>query len=262
LRGEGTLPFKCRHNEEKSGDLCFRKCKKGYSGAGPLCLQNCPPQYTDTGNFCEKPLPYGRGPGFLLSQKHLCKKESATRKCERFGELYYAKCKPGYHAVGCCVCTPNCEQELTCARQGFKKKSYGRGPGKLTICEHKKELFEGLCYKRCKDGFTGVGSVCWGECPKHLKRCGFFCVKPTCALCHKKEDKILREIGLLIHFLIPGAKNGWLILQKELIFKHALKRCEKLGKKKKHCIKKLKKLLEVIPTLKGNPFKLPLCHKK
>ena len=264
LRGEGFLPTKCHKGEEKSGDQCFKKCKKGYSGAGPLCLQNCPPLYHDTGDFCHKPSPYSRGPGYLISQKHVCKIESPTRKCKRFGQLYYPTCQFGFHAVGCCVCAPNCDPEIGCHKNGFKKRFYVRGPGKMLVCPHGKQMHDGLCYPECKKGYSGVGPVCWGECPKHLTRCGFFCTKKGC-LCTKKTDIVLRELGnfmisLMHHGFLPFGK---LIVTKEMIIKTTWKNCKKNHIKKKICMKKIKALLKIIPGIKrGKKFMMPICHHK
>jgi hypothetical protein len=262
LRGEGIPPSECHKHEEKSGDLCFKKCRKGYSGAGPLCLQNCPPLYHDTGDFCQKPSPYSRGPGYLISQKHVCIKESPTRKCQRVGQLYYPKCQHGFHPVGCCVCAPNCDSQLGCNKNGFKKRSYVRGHGKLLVCHHHLQFAEGLCYPKCKKGFSGIGPVCWGECPAHLTRCGFFCTKKGC-LCSKKTDFILREVGNFIIDLLPHGFHDKLILKKELVIKAAWKKCKKNHIKKKVCLKKIKALLEIIPKIeKGKKFILPICHHK
>lgn len=33
--------------------------------------------------------------------------------CERYGLIVYPKCDPSYHAVGCCVCSPDCPPGTT-----------------------------------------------------------------------------------------------------------------------------------------------------
>jgi len=32
----------------------------------------------------------------------------SSEGCEKYGGLWYPKCKPGFHHVGCCICSPNC----------------------------------------------------------------------------------------------------------------------------------------------------------
>lgn len=70
--------------------------------------RKCPEGFTDAGATCTKPKSYGRGTGFL-SQK-AC--EAVKSSCEVSGALYYPKCKEGFHAVGCCVCSPDCPKDM------------------------------------------------------------------------------------------------------------------------------------------------------
>ena len=56
-----------------------------------------------------------------------------------------------------------------------------------TKCASNKEKDAGLCYKRCRDSFNGVGPVCWGQPPrvdgKRWVGCGMGAAtdKGTCA---------------------------------------------------------------------------------
>jgi len=59
-------------------------------------------------------------------------------------------------------------------------KSYGRGVGRvITDCPADKEKQLALCYPRCREGFTGVGPVCWQDCPSGYRDDGAFCAKPA-----------------------------------------------------------------------------------
>jgi len=59
---------------------------------------------------------YGRGGGYpwklgdkpfsLDAARQRCESEN-SQGCEKYGEMYYPKCKAGYHATGCCICSPN-----------------------------------------------------------------------------------------------------------------------------------------------------------
>lgn len=51
----------------------------------------------------EKAATYGRGAGHI-SEKICAEKNNSA--CEKHGLLYYPKCKDGYVAVGCCICSP------------------------------------------------------------------------------------------------------------------------------------------------------------
>ena len=45
---------------------------------------------------------------------------------------------------------------------GCWKQAYGRGVGRvISTCPSDKEKDGALCFNKCKDGFSGVGPVCW-----------------------------------------------------------------------------------------------------
>ena len=119
---------KCPSNKEKNGLLCYPKCKSGYKGADPVCWQSCPSSFKNHGAFCLKPKPYGRGAGYVVWDKDKCRKRH-KQGCEKNGLLYYPKCKSGFHATGCCICSPNCANGQSDIGISCAKKSYGRGAG-------------------------------------------------------------------------------------------------------------------------------------
>lgn len=152
--------YKCRSDEELNGALCYPKCKPGYKPVG-CCL-------------CEPVA--GVGIKVTAFERYQCNNNE-----ELNGALCYPKCKDGYHAVGCCICSYDCPPELgpdigvSCT-----KKTYGRGVGELSTCPPNLIRDEtggpaGLCYPRCKEGFHGVGPVCWMDCPTGLTECGAGC---------------------------------------------------------------------------------------
>jgi len=57
------------------------------------------------------------------------------------------------------------------------RRSYGRGAGyPLNACPTNAPDKNGLlCYPKCRDGYVGVGPVCWQDCSP-LKTVGIFCV--------------------------------------------------------------------------------------
>ncbi len=54
----------------------------------------------------------------------------------------------------------NVKQDIFCW-----KRSYGRGVGLIPTGCWDRENQAGLCYTRCRDGYKGVGPVCWLRCP-------------------------------------------------------------------------------------------------
>lgn len=198
-RGVGTVPTICPDGMEWDAGLCYTLCKEGYHGVGPICWANCPDGYRDDGAFCFKPEPYGRGGGYIWApgdkafsaegQFKRCEDEHGKGNCEQHGAIVYPKCKEGYYAAGCCVCSPKCPEGWADAGISCTKPSYGRGVGLApTICPDGKENNAGLCYNLCKDGFTGVGPVCWEvTCPNingtQWVDCGAGCAQSvnTCA---------------------------------------------------------------------------------
>lgn len=119
----------CPYGSDWDASLCYKKCKSGYKGVATVCWQSCPDGFRDDGAFCAKPEAYGRGAGY--TSKKTCHKHDHDRGCEKNGLLWYPKCKSGYKAVGCCVCSPRCEDGMNDIGVSCAKKSYDRGVGVL-----------------------------------------------------------------------------------------------------------------------------------
>jgi len=179
-RGIGKPIHTCKNGFEQSGLLCYPNCDPDFTGVGPVCWQTCLNNFRDDGAFCFKSAAYGRGAGYLLSNKLKCENEN-PEGCEQYGLLYYPKCKSTYHNVGCCICSPDCQEGMTDIGISCAKKSYGRGVGLPLTCSEAEDYDSGLCYKLCQDGFKGIGPICWGSCPVGYDKCGALCLKgQTC----------------------------------------------------------------------------------
>lgn len=173
-RGAG-IPLGCGPDEEMDGALCYPKCEADYNGVGPVCWQNCPEGFRDDGAFCGKPAPYGRGAGYPLWEEGKCNIEHAQHSqyridiehagfCEKSGALWYPKCRANFHAVGCCVCSPNCPEGMSDIGVSCAKRSSGRGAGAaIHACQDGYEKDGLLCYPVCKPNYKGVGPVCWEQ---------------------------------------------------------------------------------------------------
>lgn len=150
-----TIPNTCPSDKENVGGLCYTKCSAGYSGVLTNCVKNCPEGFRDDGYYCAKPAPYGRGEGYAWrlgdrigdysGAKRRCESEN-PQGCDQDGLLYYPKCKNGFHAFGCCTCTPDCEAGSTDIGVSCQKQMYGRGVGVPMDCPANKEKIGGLCY--------------------------------------------------------------------------------------------------------------------
>lgn len=113
-----------RNGCEQWGAFWYPKCDPNFHNvACCVCSPNCPSGWNDIGIACQKPT-YTRGTGV-----------EATLTCqegyELNGLLCYPKCKDGFHAVGCCVCSPDCPTGDGWVDIGVscQKPSYGRGVG-------------------------------------------------------------------------------------------------------------------------------------
>jgi hypothetical protein len=185
-RGAGTMLDTCAPGHQRNGALCYPNCSAGYAGAGPVCWESCPSGFRDDGAFCAKPAPYGRGGGYgwrlgdwpfnLTQAERRCQADHG--RCEQWGWIFYPACAPGFHAVGCCVCSPDCPAGMTDIGVSCAKRSYGRGAGTIPSCSSELDQNGALCYPKCAPDFHGVGPVCWGTCPEsHPTNCGAGCAR-------------------------------------------------------------------------------------
>ncbi len=116
---------------------------------------------------------YGRGVGTVPPL--IC--EGNT---EQDAGLCYEKCRDGYKGVG-----PLCNLSET--------GSYGRGAGKAMSfhkgkldCDKKDDKDGGLCYNKCRDGYHGVGPVCYNNnAPSYGRGAG----KVMASVCLNGEQK-------------------------------------------------------------------------
>jgi hypothetical protein len=215
-RGVGK-PMQCAAGQQQDAGLCYTPCKSGYKGVGPVCWQHCESGYRDDGAFCAKPGPYGRGAGYPWKfgdgfndkgMRKRCEKDH-RQGCEKSGAIYYPKCRAGYHAVGCCICSPNCPTGQTDIGVSCAKKSYGRGVGKpLSTCPSGQDKDALLCYPKCKSGFHGVGPVCWQNCPSGRINCGVGCTTSTMSCVSDTANMVTSPLILAVNIATMGSSSG------------------------------------------------------
>jgi hypothetical protein len=130
----------CPYGADWNASLCYPSCKDGYKGAATMCVPGCPAGFRDDGLYCAKPKSYGRGAGYPwkfgdgTNDKGMfrrCEKAHGKGKCQKNGAIVYPKCKRNFHAVDCCVCSPDCPSGTTDIGVSCQKKTYDRGVGVL-----------------------------------------------------------------------------------------------------------------------------------
>jgi len=217
-RGVGTVPQSCAPGKERIGLLCYDKCPRGMKRVGFDCHSTCPSGFSDQGLFCRR-AEYGRGVGFAALPSDLwdgdtnrkrCERKHGRGKCEMSGGIAYPKCKPGYKAVGCCLCRParpNCRSygmkpgiDLSCA----KVVSIGRPV--TGVCGRGEQENAGLCYDKCRGGYKGIGPVCWANRCKapYPVDCGAGCATSTEACVTSIVDQSLSSLDVLANATAVG----------------------------------------------------------
>jgi len=179
-RGVGRVLSECPANTEQSGAICYPPCDPGYTGVSFACWQNCPAGFNDAGVTCGKPAAYGRGTGVVGLWFDACNRENPEKGCEWWGALVYPKCRDGFFAFGCCICSPECPADMAGdAGVACTKKTYTRTAGVPMICKPGEQMDVGLCYDHCKAPYHGIGPVCWGACPAGYNQCGALCMEKS-----------------------------------------------------------------------------------
>ncbi|MBX3265733.1 MAG: hypothetical protein KF831_03425 [Acidobacteria bacterium] len=207
-RGAGVPLSTCPEGTEKNGLLCYPQCREGFTGNGPVCWQTeCPEGFNDIGAFCQKPAAYGRGAGYALWDEQKCNNEN-EQGCEKWGALWYPKCRDGFKPFGANICSPSCPEGYSDTGTGCAKPSYGRGAGQPMECREGLEKDAGLCYRPCSENQTGVGPVCWDKCPSHVPvSCGAGCAadQKTCASITTSQVLSVAQASLSLASMGAGA---------------------------------------------------------
>jgi hypothetical protein len=144
----------------------------------------------------------------LISGGDLCRESGM----DAMGLLCYPQCEhvypgQGRTSFGCCLC------KVDCAKVGYKsgigpscrKKiiltstGLGSGAGRPLSpkCDAHMENDAGLCYKKCRDGFDGVGPVCWGMPPTGWVGCGMGAAKDAATCGSAIADMVLGPLEII-----------------------------------------------------------------
>lgn len=174
-------PLECTGDYTKRGLVCYENCPEGWVSDGTHgCYEPCPSGFNAAGPAaCTKPESYGRGVGYpwqfgdsldLNKATERCQKDN-PQGCEKNGEIMYPKCKPGFHNVGCCVCSPDCPSGWNDYGVGCTPPGKNVGSKPIDACEdgYEQDPTGLLCYPKCEDkeGFSYkmAGPICWQDAP-------------------------------------------------------------------------------------------------
>ena len=231
-RGVGTIPLTCRPGEEQIGLLYYPKCGKNMKRFGFDCHSVCPAGMRDDGLFCRRS-EYGRGVGYpwtfsdgfsndgMLARCDRAetnlegpggRKRPRGTRCEMWGAVAYPKCKPGYSPFGCCICRPprpDCgalnlggQFDLSCA------KKIVIGSPRTGNCAPGEEYDAGLCYEKCKPGYTGVGPVCWAQKPTGWVNCGMGAAKNSATCANVVVGQVYSVTNVALNIANAGAGSS------------------------------------------------------
>jgi hypothetical protein len=211
-RGVGTVPTEAGTNRVKIGALSYSQCPANTKRVGVDCHSVCPDGMRDDGLFC-RTSEYGRGAGYV--SRSICNRNApkfGTSECDKIGLLFYPRCRPGYSAFGTNICRPNppnCNAlglggriDLSCAKKVIV------GDAKPFICSSGKENDAGLCYNGCRQGYGGIGPVCWQNCNPGTFSCGAGCTKDKSNCINNTISQVTTPISLAINIISFGSASS------------------------------------------------------
>ncbi len=172
-RDAGSIPGRvadCPAGFTNTGLTCYRG--PDFIAAGSI-VANCPKGFTNMGLTCYK-FPHSLGQKYMTCPEGYFK-SSISARCHKI-------CPEGYTNTG-----EFCQRDavtldssaMTCHEDEIKGGvGDARCYPKVGDCGADGEKYGALCYQKCSKHFTGVGPVCWGQCPSSLPySCGGICVK-------------------------------------------------------------------------------------
>jgi len=168
-RGTSKMPVDCPAGTKKGEAASFLPiCYKEHG-----VFKKCPAGYKDHGFICRAEL-YGRGFGFFSEAK--CKASAEGKKvggiCGKFAMMHYPKCKDGWESFGP-ICKPKGLNKAKCEKDVGPGSSDLVGaactnPMDLTAlvpkypdCPAGLMLDTGLCWPKCKAGYSGLSKLCF-----------------------------------------------------------------------------------------------------
>lgn len=172
-RDAGSIPGRpadCPEGYTNMGLTCYRGPETIVAGS---VVANCPSGYTNMGYTCYR-FPYSLNKDYMTCPAGYFQ-SALTARCHKI-------CPEGYTNTGefCQRDPSSLDKSVMTCHDDEVKGGIGdvRCYPKSGDCGPDGEKYGALCYKKCRPHFTGVGPVCWGQCPSSLPySCGGTCVK-------------------------------------------------------------------------------------
>lgn len=164
--------------------LCYSQCKGGYTGIGVRCYQNCEAGMKDLAFSCLRNTD-------IIAKDTFGRTAGTPLQCnpgqENIAGLCYDTCPSGYSNAGffcaekCKTSPPYIDTGLTCSYV-YSKDTSVRPSTLPTGCGTGDEFDTGLCYPKCRAGYTGTLTSCYQTCPAGFIDTGLFCQTNTSIL--------------------------------------------------------------------------------
>lgn len=182
-RGVGKIPSGCPSGKVNEAGLCYTPCKASYVSDGALmCYSGCPQGYSSSGCCtCHINKPLTKDVDWRCTAWFPNWLGGACR----WKDSYCAD--PHYTNAGLFCALTSAGKSAPAGFSGSfldpMKNSYGRSPGTIPTGCGNRQYDAGLCYDKCKTGYTGLGPVCWGQPPSNWVQCGMGAARSdlTCA---------------------------------------------------------------------------------
>lgn len=69
-----------------------------------------------------------------------CERDNGRGNCQKDGLIVYPRCRPGFHQVGCCICSPDCPSDTTDVGISCQKNLHGVGGPKPLVCPSDRKM--------------------------------------------------------------------------------------------------------------------------
>ena len=107
------------------------------------------------------------GSGYSIWSQSQCNSDNPSTGCEQSGSMYYPKCMAGFHAVGCCVCSPDCPSGWGDTGTRLHQADFHGGAcTPISVCAARTSQSGLLCYGVCQSGYTGSGALAPSPAPR------------------------------------------------------------------------------------------------
>jgi len=207
-RGAGTVLTEAGDGRVKIGALSYSQCPSNTARYGFDCHSVCPPGMRDDGLYCRRS-EYGRGAGYVT--RSICNRNAGNwgvSECEKYGLLFYPRCRDGYSAFGANICRP---ERPDCGALGLGRqidlsceKKVIIGDARPLVCKSGEEQDGALCYPPCRAGFHGEGPVCWQNCNSGTTPCGAGCASDKGSCASATSDQVFSSLALAANIASLG----------------------------------------------------------